>query len=206
MYDHNWELGHRLSRIRKERGETLQEVASQVGISAQFLSMVEKGRSGIGLMNLKKLANYYSKPLSSLLDTEIEQGGIIHLDRARKLYFGDGIESRLLAHNKENEVFEPIFFMLEKGAAMEKMRHDGFEYVYVLDGVITALLEDTETEETQCMVLHKGDSIHYRGSFVHQFSNKSESSASFLSISTARILQKRFFNPTDSNDDDDDAE
>lgn len=54
-----------LVRLRQARGQyTQQEVASALGISQSVLSKIERGQREPTAMELKKLADFYQKPLS----------------------------------------------------------------------------------------------------------------------------------------------
>lgn len=196
MEERFWELGFRLNRIRKIRGETLSDVAAEVDISPQFLSMVEKGKSGISIENLKKLARHYNKPVAELIeDPDGGQGEVIHLDRARKLYMAPGAEVRLLAWNEDNEVFEPLYYRLPAGLELEPLQHDGGEYTYVLEGTIHLTLEDDKDGSVEQYELRQNDSIHYAATKKHTYKNAGSTDAAFLTIAMPRILQDKFLRP-----------
>ncbi|NLW78506.1 MAG: cupin domain-containing protein [Ruminococcaceae bacterium] len=200
MEERYWELGYRLNRIRQIRGETLTEVAQKVGVSPQFLSMVEKGRSGISINNLKKLARHYNESLAALIDQEAPAEGVIQLGTARKLYFGSGIESRLLTHDTDDEYFEPIYYMLQPGIKMGPTQHDGSEFTYMLEGHVQLELTDADGKTVR-HDMHPGDSIHYPGSHWHSYENTSGVVAAFLSICTPRILQDKYLHPPEARED-----
>ncbi len=52
-------LGNRLRELRQSRGLTLEQVASETGLSVSFLSMVERDKVSISVDNLERLARYY---------------------------------------------------------------------------------------------------------------------------------------------------
>lgn len=195
MEERYWELGYRLNRIRQIRGETLAEVAEKVGVSPQFLSMVEKGRSGISINNLKKLARHYNESLASLIDQEAPAGDVIPLATARKLYFGEGVEARLLTRETDDEHFEPIYYMLQPGATLGPFQHDGSEFAYVTEGHVQLELKDAVSGEVAQHEMHPGDSIHYLGSKWHSYHNTSAGVAAFMCISPPRILQDKYLRP-----------
>ncbi len=61
------ELGTRLRQLRKSRGVSLAEVAEGTGISASFLSMVEKGKSDITVSRLMRLVHWFGVSIADLV-------------------------------------------------------------------------------------------------------------------------------------------
>jgi len=56
------QLGSECKRRRLENGLTVQELASQAGISPAFITQVENGVSAPGLLKLDRLAEVYDFP------------------------------------------------------------------------------------------------------------------------------------------------
>ncbi|GAP36549.1 helix-turn-helix transcriptional regulator [Piscinibacter sakaiensis] len=64
-------LGTKLSELRTRQRESLQAVATAVGISKTHVWQLEKGNSGNPSIELlKKLAEHFGVPLAYLADTE----------------------------------------------------------------------------------------------------------------------------------------
>lgn len=65
-------IGHNLHTIRNARKETLQTVASEVGITHPIISKIENGRyPNIQLNLLIKLCNHYKVTLQQILGLEV---------------------------------------------------------------------------------------------------------------------------------------
>jgi transcriptional regulator with XRE-family HTH domain len=62
------DLGRRLRARRHGEGLTLQDVAARTGISASFLSLVERGLCDIGFQRLCRLAEAYEVSVARLVD------------------------------------------------------------------------------------------------------------------------------------------
>lgn len=65
-------IGHNLHTIRNARKETLQAVASELGITHPIISKIENGRyPNLQLNLLVKLCNYYNISLQQALSLEV---------------------------------------------------------------------------------------------------------------------------------------
>jgi transcriptional regulator with XRE-family HTH domain len=66
-------LGAKLAELRLRKGESLQTVATEVGISKTHVWQLEKGNSENPSIDLlKKLAEHYSVPVTFLADTHAD--------------------------------------------------------------------------------------------------------------------------------------
>ena len=63
-------LGEKIKKIRNERGFSLRDLASQVDLSASFLSQIEQGKASPSIENLKKIANSLDVKVSYLIEDE----------------------------------------------------------------------------------------------------------------------------------------
>ena len=55
MDDPQWDLGRRIRAARKKQGITLKQLAEQTGLSASFISEVERGISQPSMGSLRKI-------------------------------------------------------------------------------------------------------------------------------------------------------
>lgn len=66
-------LGAKLAELRLRKGESLQDVATAVGVSKTHIWQMEKGASGNPSMDLlRNLASHFSVPLTFLADASSE--------------------------------------------------------------------------------------------------------------------------------------
>lgn len=66
-------LGNQLRRLRESKGLSLRALASEVDVTASFLSQVERGLSSPSLATLRQLAAFFEVPVFQLL-VEYEVG------------------------------------------------------------------------------------------------------------------------------------
>ena len=64
------ELGERIETIRTEKNLTRDQLAIRAGLSSKFIYEIEKGRKGLSVDSLMKLAQGLSCSYDKILDTE----------------------------------------------------------------------------------------------------------------------------------------
>jgi DNA-binding transcriptional MerR regulator/quercetin dioxygenase-like cupin family protein len=171
-------LGPRLRRMRHERGQTLEQASAAVGLSASFLSELERGQSGASMATLHRLLTYYGTTFAALLQ---RSGGrvarLMRAGRARSVR-NHGVTVEQLADGQA--MMEPQLFTIEAGAGSEgSYAHEGEEFVYVLEGAFEVVLNEGER-----YLLRVGDSLYYPSSVVHSWRNPGAGTARVLWVNT----------------------
>ena len=172
-------VGHRLRRLRRLRGLTLEQVASEVDLSHSFLSMLERGQADISLSRFTRLAAFYGIRASELLleeeatnepEISLPDDGLV-IDR------GPGITYRLLTPDAFggqviHATFEP------QSAFKDVLAHKGRDLVWVLKGEVVLLYGD------QDFVVRESQLISYEAATPHTFRNDSDRPAEILGFAT----------------------
>jgi transcriptional regulator with XRE-family HTH domain len=173
-------LGTRLSALRRERGQSLVDVAEATGISASFVSLVERNKSNITITRLLRLAQHYGVRVSDLLDDDgtsepwiMRRNQQQHLDSS-----GEGIQVYLLA--PPHKAMMPVVSTFEQGASMAgTQRHQGDEWIWVVEGAI-----EVQVDGVDPFVLKAGDAAYYTGERAHSFRNVGPGRARLLGVVT----------------------
>ena len=170
-------LGARLRQLRRQRGESLASVAQQIGISAGFLSAVERSQMSASVGTLRKLAHYYQRNILDFYDTAEAHPRVVHPRQRKVLEAGDGVRMELLAWG--NTVMEPHLFRIAPGAGSgESYSHVGEEFLFVLKGELEIRVLDEKYR------LRRGDSFHFESAVRHQWINPGKSEAWVLWVNT----------------------
>lgn len=175
------ELGARLRRLRKERDLSLAEVADGTGISASFLSMVEKGQSDITVSRLMRLVHWFGVSVADLVqEPDHSRVRVVRADQRRSVRLADErISIQMLAPDGKHAMM-PVINVYEAGGGMaDAARHEGEEFVHVLEGAVELRVGNDEP-----IVLRAGDSAYYRADVPHAFRNAGPGDARFLGITT----------------------
>lgn len=181
----NEAIGAKVKQFRVEKDLTLKQVSEESGLSIGFLSQFERGISSIALDSLEILAHILEIPLSVLFaDTNIAGGTdpVVHAVDLQPSEISQQIyQSLLMSPGARHAMLPRIFTLLpfpQPDAAPELYSHEGEEFVYVLEGVVTFYLED------RVYTLYPGDSIHIPSSQRHNWMNRTAMVAKILTVNT----------------------
>jgi transcriptional regulator with XRE-family HTH domain len=175
------ELGARLRRLRKARALSLADVADGTGISASFLSMVEKGQSDITVSRLMRLVHWFGVSVADLVqEPDPSPVQVVRADQRRSVRLSDERISIQMLTPDGRHAMMPVINVYEAGGGMaDAARHDGEEFVHVLEGTVELTVGDDDP-----IVLRAGDSAYYRADVPHSFRNVGRGDARFLGITT----------------------
>ena len=174
-------LGSRLRRLRQGRGLSLADVAHGTGISASFLSMVEKGQSDITVSRLMRLVHWFGVSIADLVqEPDPAAVQVVRSGQRRSLRLPDeGISIEMLTADGAHKMMPVVNVYAEGGAMAEPARHEGEEFVIVLEGRVELTVGDGEP-----IRLGPGDSAHYRSDVPHSFRNVGRREARFIGVTT----------------------
>lgn len=164
-------IGARVRELRKARSMTLQDLAEETGLSAGYLSQLERDRATPSIRALKVISQSLGVTIGWFFpdpetDGKPEAAFIVRADRRRALRFASGIRDELLCPSLAGRL-ELLLCSFEPAASSgdELYSHDGEEAGYVAEGQ----LELTIGRET--FLLNKGDSFHFESTRPHRYRN-----------------------------------
>ncbi|MEC1550345.1 XRE family transcriptional regulator [Bacillus rugosus] len=175
----NQDLGHLIKNLRKERKMTLKDVSKKTNLSISFLSQVERSLCSITLLSLRKISEALNVSPSYFFPDNIQiEKNMIRRSTEKQTEHKSSFTYSDLSGNVSNPLFVPILVTLLPGDERDMpFSHEGQEFIYVIDGTLTIIVDDTEYD------LHPGDSIHMDSTRPHNWFNKTEKPANFLYIS-----------------------
>ncbi|SES25846.1 transcriptional regulator, XRE family with cupin sensor [Lentzea xinjiangensis] len=151
-------VGPRLRALRRHRGITLAELSTTTGISESTLSRLESGQRRATLELLLPLARTYDVPLDDLVGAPRTGDPRIHLTPIHR--FGmtfvplsrrpGGVQAFKMLIPATKEPLEPAL-----------KTHDGFEWLYVLNGRLRLVLDDLD------LTLPPGEAAEFDTSSPH---------------------------------------
>jgi len=175
------ELGSRLRELRRSRGVSLADVADGTGISPSFLSMVEQGKSDITISRLMRLVHWFGVSVADLVqEPNTSPVQVVRADRRRSLRLADERISIQMLTPDGHHAMMPVINVYDEGGGMaDPTRHDGEEFVHVLEGSVELTVGGGEP-----IVLEAGDSAYYRSDVPHSFRNVGAGVARFFGVTT----------------------
>ena len=179
-------LGERVRELRKARGWTLEQAATQAGLARSTLSKIENGQMSPTYEALKKLAVglQISVPQLFTPPQRDQISGRLAVTKA-----GDGTqhatttyEHELLGEALSKKRMLPYRARIRARSVEEFdgwVRHDGEEFLYVLTGVVRLFTEFYEPIE-----MRRGDSAYYDATMGHNVVSVSDEDATILWVTS----------------------
>lgn len=162
------DVGGRLRELREERGVSMRALARRSGLSANALSMIERGMTSPSVSTLHKLAGALEVPITAFFREEPTRSNVVFCKSAervrvpltRGLWEGLGGESF-------NGRMEPFMVTLECGGSSGPygMLHSGQEFVFCLRGTLEYEVDNVR------YLLEPGDSLIFSGQLMHRWRN-----------------------------------
>ena len=163
-------IGGQIRELRKIKGLTLNQVASDAGISVGYLSQIERNQSKLPIGVLRKLSDVLGVHINWFFQGNAnsapeERDLIVRKAHRRKLTFtGLGIVEELLSPNLSGPL-ELLVSTIEPGADSGDYSHDGAEAGVVISGTLDLWVGG------QFFRLEEGDSFAFSSSSVHRCGN-----------------------------------
>lgn len=163
-------IGREVRELRKERGQTVAELAQATGLSAGMLSKIENGGISPSLTSLQTLARALGVHLSTFFRRHEEQSAAMFVPA------GEGVDVerrgtraghqyRLLGHSAApgaRVVVEPYMITLtEASDRFPAFQHAGIEFLHVVEGEVTYRHGD------QLYRMGPGDSLYFDANAPH---------------------------------------
>jgi transcriptional regulator with XRE-family HTH domain len=162
------DVGARLRELREGRNISMRGLAQASGLSANALSMIERGKTSPSVSTLYKLADALGVPITAFFGGQNERRNVIFVkaDQRVRVPFWRGVWEGLGGEQFTGRV-EPFILTLENGASSgpHSMAHGGHEFVYCLRGNLEYQVE------TQHFQLQPGDSLLFAAQLQHRWHN-----------------------------------
>jgi transcriptional regulator with XRE-family HTH domain len=180
------ELGLRIRARRTELNMTLQDLAVRTGLTASFISQVERGLAATSLRSLRKIAGTLEVSMFYLLDERTTQSRVVRSDERITLSPPNSeFDLQLLvpSTNLKMEAFVGIIGPETGNQAMLNLNEPTEEFMFVLKGRLEIGLSEGK------YTLKEGDSIYFEGHELKSITNASVSTpAEWVSVITPPVF------------------
>jgi transcriptional regulator with XRE-family HTH domain len=151
------DLGKRLRALRNEWGLTLVQLGQKVGLSASYLSQIERGVAMPSLSRLTTIASALDVEMGYFFEDDVPSPCVVRLNQGKRLDDTTDIIVELLSADPSGKEIQPYRAIYQPGASKDRPpTYPGEEFGFVLKGQLTV------TVGTETFVLEAGDSIHYQ--------------------------------------------
>lgn len=162
------DVGNRLRQLRESRNVSMRTLATMSGLSANALSMIERGKTSPSVSTLYRIAGALTVPVTDFFSPEEARKKVVYLkaDERTRIPFLRGLWEGLGGEQFTGKAM-PFMLTLENGASSgpSHMAHSGHEFVYCLRGQLEYQVEG------QLYLLEAGDSLLFAAQLKHRWHN-----------------------------------
>ena len=168
------EIGKRIRILRDEKGLSLDEVSNLTGFDVGLLSNIETNKVQPQLGTVIKLSKALDSAFSRLVSGAGDRIYSITRKKEQKVVSRSTSQKgkkqvyiyKSLAPEVKGRHMEALIVRLEENPEKEFSVHEGEEFIYVLDGIVTLDIGDDNFE------LEPGDSAYYLSTTPHLVASK----------------------------------
>jgi transcriptional regulator with XRE-family HTH domain len=173
------DVGSRLRELREQRDLSLRALAEMCRVSANTVSLIERGLSSPCVDTLQRLANGLGVPITSFFETGEPPARLVltrSADRMQSKCPGMTIEH--IGSGLADHAFASFLITIEPATSTKTMpiEHSGAEWVYCMEGVVEYEVEG------QNYRLAPGDNLLFDASLPHRWRNPGPVQAQMLLI------------------------
>jgi transcriptional regulator with XRE-family HTH domain len=179
------QLGARIKARRSELGLSLRDVAASTGLSATFLSNLERGLANPTLESLRRVSNALNTPILYMADMLREASPVVRHDQRHSINLSNGnIRYEILtpALNKKMVLFQARVTAEDGNIVVGPLAEPTEECLVVLAGQISICLAG------QTYTMEAGDSIYFEGHSLESIRVVGDGEASYISAITPPVF------------------
>jgi len=173
------DVGARLKELREARNISMRTLATKSSLSANALSMIERGKTSPSVSTLYKLADAMGVSITAFFGPESDKRQVVFLksDERTRMSFTRGVFEALGGEQFVGRV-EPFMLTMESSATSgpHTMSHTGHEFVFCLRGQL-----DYQVEK-EVFRLSAGDSLLFAAQLKHKWRNAGKTVTNALII------------------------
>lgn len=180
-------IGMKIKKLRAEKGITLKELSEKSELSIGFLSQLERGLTTIAVDSLEKLAQVLEVHLTYFFDYPHKRKDMVLRSYEQEILDIEegGFIKYSLSTNLEDKQLDPRLVEIlpqKKDEEIISYKHEGEEFVYVLEGILTIYI-DGEMHE-----VYPGDSVHMNSNITHNWANYTNKKVKLLAVNTPNYM------------------
>jgi transcriptional regulator with XRE-family HTH domain len=173
------DVGNRLRQLREARKISMRTLATLSGLSANALSMIERGKTSPSVSTLYRIADALTVPVTDFFGPDVARKRVVFLkgEQRTRLPFMRGLWEGLGGEQFTGRIM-PFLLTLEAGASSgpNSVLHTGHEFVFCLRGNLEYQVEGDLYD------LEAGDSLLFAAQLRHRWRNSGGMVANALVI------------------------
>ena len=179
----NLDVGAHLRAVRTMYGLSQRELAKRAGVTNGLISLIEQNRVSPSVSSLKKVLDGIPMSLAEFFTLDLSASPQVFYRADELAVLGDrSVTFRLVAARRPNRAMSLLHEHYAPGAdtGADMLRHQGEEFLYVLQGTVEVLSEFYEP-----ITLRAGESIYIDSSMAHNVRAVGSKAARVLNIMTS---------------------
>ena len=174
--------GQTIRAKRKELGMTLQALGEMSGLSAAFISQVERGQASASMVSLMNLARALDVSVASFMEIPMGEAPIRRRDDPQRIEIDSPVQYVQLSAGMKLQQMDVVLMTIPPGHVFPVDQREGEDFLYVLEGELYTELG--ELKET----LRAGDCAHFNSRTPHTASNLSDRNVVLLYVGTPSVF------------------
>lgn len=176
-------VGGLIREQRKRLNMTLTALGERAGVTAGYLSQVERLQSVPSLATLGKIAKALDVRIEHFIAVPTADNAVTRRENRPRFTIGEtSITYEKLGFEHPANQLSSLILNVPPGFHSETVSHDGEEILYVLEGKLEQKIGDEQ------FVLHQGDSLHFRSGIPHSWANPFEEPARLVWTGTMTLF------------------
>ncbi len=176
-------VGAMVRARRKQANLTLQQLADRAGLSAAFISQVERNKVVPSIVSLANIAKSLDTSVTEFMEIPQGERPIRTADNPQYIQMDSPVTYIQLSANMKLQKMDAILMRIPPGHVFPVDQRDGEDFLYVLEGELYSELGNIKK------TLKAGDSMHFNSRTRHTASNLSETDVLLLYVGTPSIFE-----------------
>jgi transcriptional regulator with XRE-family HTH domain len=171
-------VGQRIRRIREQHGLSLRVLAKKAGLSANTISLIERGENSPTVSSLNRLAMALDVQIAAFFQQEVDALTMFVKNNQVRRFRGNGIVIESVGNGLLNPQIEALSITVNPGYGNmdDPVTHDGEEFVRCLEGQVEYYIENRR------FLMDVGDSLLFEATQPHCYRNTSQAKTIILTI------------------------
>lgn len=182
-------IGAGIKRFRRQKKWSLKTLSERSGVPISTLSKVENGVMSLKIEKLLAVSSALGVDVMQLVAPAENASPVVLVTGRRSITRADSAPKTRTdnttyshhAHDFSRRRFSPVVIDVLPGRNPQLIRHEGEEFIFVLEGRVEAL-----TEYYEPTILEKGDSMYIDSTMAHNIRALDNRPARVLNVSSVR--------------------
>lgn len=183
------DIGKKIKELRSSKNLTLKDLSAKTNLSIGFLSQLERGLTTVDIDSLSNIAKILDVNLTYFIEEPKHNKKVILRSYEKEVFqvYSNQFIHYHLTNDVGNKILLPRLIEILPTNSKEdvaKYTHEGEEFIYVLEGILTLFINNEQHE------LYPGDSAHFNSHTIHNWVNNTSRTVKILTVHTPSMFKE----------------